>query len=256
MAQTLMQKVGLLLSSTMYDIVNRALHENPIASLKEVLRQHEEALSELNTNLGFALGRVKSEDRHVKEQQFAVESIDAEIQRILTDGNPNNDGEADIKAEDLIGQEDILDTKKQTFEAARNGYNAILLAQKKMNSRVTSLTNQISLLESIKSEADIKGMTADILIKSARLVSDNAMSVESYAESVKRNRDKQEARYELAMQDLSATTTDDDVQRRAKERIAQIRTRNGLQTPGEATADTDDSLDMTPEDLQKLSASS
>lgn len=43
MGQTLIDKLNILFSAKLHDIVNRALQRNPIQVLNEYLRQHEDA---------------------------------------------------------------------------------------------------------------------------------------------------------------------------------------------------------------------
>ncbi len=65
MAQSLMEKLNVLFSAKLHDIVNQALQRNPIQVLNEYLRQHEEAYDQLQMDLGITGGRVKTEQRHV-----------------------------------------------------------------------------------------------------------------------------------------------------------------------------------------------
>lgn len=251
MSQTLGEKLSVLFSAKLHDIVNQALQRNPIQVLNEYLRQHEEAYDQLQMDLGVTGGRVKTEERHVLEHKGNVTKLTAEIERILTDKDPNNDYLAENLSQDLVGKEDLLENANRTFEAAQRAHSALLTANNKLYGRIISLRNQIALLKAIQSEADIKGMTADILIKSAKMVSSGVTSVEGLAESIKQNRDKADAKFELALQRIETSGADTLVQSRADDRLAEIRSRLGIKT--EETASPENvSLDMSEEELKKI----
>ncbi len=252
MSQTLGQKLALLLSSTLHDVVNRALQKNPIPVLKDVLRQHEDAEIELEETLGVALGRVRSEERHVSQQKTVVVQINATISRIYTDGDPTNDGEAENEGLKLVGEEDNLATKQQTYQAAIDAYEGLRKAKKTLERRIISLRNQISLLQAIQNEADIKKLSADILIRSANLVTNNVTSVDNMAEIIKTNRDQQDARFEMSLTKMETLGADPALEVRASDRLAQIRKRLGVDTGESTTAVAP--LDMSADDLKVLSA--
>jgi phage shock protein A len=153
MSQTLGEKLQVLFSAKLHDIVNQALQRNPIQVLNEYLRQHEEAYDQLQMDLGVTGGRVKTEERHVQENKSSVEKLTAEIERILTDKDPSNDYLAENLSADLVGKEDLLENAHRTFEAAQRAHSALLTANNKLYGRIISLRNQIALLKAIQNEA-------------------------------------------------------------------------------------------------------
>ena len=244
----ILDKVKTLLSASFHDMIDQALKRDPIKVLNEYLRQHEQALDEMRSDRAVALGSVKTSERKVTETQKMIQKIEDEIEAILTDHDASNDYLAENLAQDLIGQEEKLEVLNKAYESAIRTNKALQMAESKMRGRVISLRNQISLLEAIKFEADIKRMSADRLISSAKMISSGTTSVEALAEEIKLQRDKADAKFDLAMGTLDGAM-EDDSQSRASARLAQIRNRLGIEQSAEEVEPT---LDMTEEDLAAL----
>lgn len=248
---SLMQKVKTLLQASFHDMIDKALKSNPIKTLNQYLREHEEALADMQSDRTVALGALKTANRKVIEVQDLIERIESEIEAILTDDDMTNDYLAENLAEDLIGQEEKLNVLIQARESAMRTNTALQKAEAKMQGRIISLRNQIELLKAIKFEADIKKMSADKLITSARMISSGTTSVEAIAEDIKRQRDKADAKFEVAMDTMDTHLQDQSRQSRASARLAQIRNRLGIEEAEQAEA-IEPSLEMTEEDLALL----
>jgi phage shock protein A len=249
---SILDKVKTLLSASFNDMIDQALKKNPIKILNEYLRQHEEALDGMRSDRALALGAAKTAGRKVTESQDLAERIEAEIEAVLTDDDPENDYLADNLAQDLIGQEEMLKVLQKAYESAVRVNKALQMAESKMRGRIISLRNQISLLEAIKFEADIKRISADRLISSAKMISSGSTSVEALAEEIKLKRDRADAKFEIAMGTMDGALEDGSNQTRASARLAQIRNRLGVEQPAKEVIPT---LDMTAEDLAILELS-
>lgn len=249
---SILEKVKTLLSANFNDLIDQALKRNPIKVLNEYLRQHEEALSEMRSDRAVALGSLKTAERKVIETQDLIVRIEGEIEAILTDSDATNDYLAENLAQDLIGQEEKLDVLHKARESAMRVNRALQLAESKMQSRIISLRNQIALLEAVKFEADIKQMSADKLIASAKMISSGTTSVEALAEDIKRQRDKADAKFEIAMGTMDGALEEGSASARAQARLAQIRDRLGVEQPAQ---EVEPSLDMTEEELAILDQS-
>lgn len=250
---SILDKVKTLLSANFNDLIDQALKRNPIKVLNEYLRQHEEALSEMRSDRAVALGSVKTSKRKVIETQDLIARIESEIEAVLTDDDPGNDYLAENLAQDLVGQEEKLIVLNKAYDSALRVNKALQMAESKMRGRIISLRNQIALLEAIKFEADVKKMSADKLISSAKMISSGSTSVEALAEEIKLQRDKADAKFELAMGTMDNVLEDGTGQSRASARLAQIRNRLGVEQPAKTVEPT---LDMTEEDLALLELSS
>ena len=180
-----------------------------------------------------------------------IARIEEEIEAVLTDSDPGNDYLAENLAQDLVGQEEKLDVLNKAYESALRVNKALQMAESKMRGRIISLRNQIALLEAVKFEADIKKMSADRLISSAKMISSGTTSVEALAEEIKVQRDKADARFELAMGTMDGALEDNSGQSRASARLAQIRNRLGVEQPAKEVEPT---LDMSEEELAALDA--
>ncbi|MEL6407589.1 MAG: PspA/IM30 family protein [Chloroflexota bacterium] len=248
---SIMDKVKTLLKASFHDMIDKALKSNPIKTLNQYLREHEEALAEMQSDRAVALGSLKTANRKVIEAQDLIERIESEIEAILTDDDATNDYLAENLAEDLIGQEEKLKVLLQARESAMRVNTALQKAEAKMQGRIISLKNQIELLKAIKFEADIKQMSADKLINSARMISSGTTSVEAIAEDIKRDRDKADAKFEVAMDTMDSKLEDHSRQSRASSRLAQIRNRLGIEEAEQADV-IEPSLEMTEEELSLL----
>jgi len=252
MSQTIFQKLDLLFNATLHDIVNKALQRNPIQVLTEYLRQHEEAFDQLHSDLAVTGGAVKTAVREVEGYKVLIARLTVEIERVYTDSDPTNDYVADNLGLELVGKEDLLVSANSKHQTALRAHNALLTGRTKLHGRIISLKNQIDLLRAVQSEADIKGMTADILIKSARMISSGVTSVEGLTETIMQNRDKADAKFEMALERFQTDDVETAVQGRASDRLAQIRARIGVNDERAEVADT--SLDMSAGELEVLKA--
>lgn len=247
---SILQKVKLLLSANFNDMIDQALKRNPIKTLNQYLREHEDALDQMKSDRAVALGSLKTATRKVIETQDLIARIELEIEAILTDDDEANDYLAENLAQDLVGQEEKLQVLNQARESAMRANRALQLADAKLQGRIISLKNQIALLEAIKFEADIKKMSADKLINSARMISSGTTSVNALAEEIKRSRDKADARFELAMETMDGTLEDGKRESKASARLDQIRNRLGIEKTEEESFEP--SLEMTQEELAML----
>jgi phage shock protein A len=246
---TLMEKVRTLLSASFHDMIDKALKKDPIKTLNQYLREHEDALEEMRSDRAVALGALKTATRKVIETQDLIARIESEIEAVLTDDDASNDYLAENLAQDLVGQEEKLHVYNQAYESALRSNRALQLADGKMQGRITSLRNQIELLKAIKFEADIKKMSADKLINSARMISSGTTSVEAIAEDIKRQRDNADAKFEMAMDTMDGSLQDGARETKASARLAQIRNRLGIEEQAEIITP---SLEMTEEELALL----
>jgi hypothetical protein len=251
MAQTLMGKVATLLSASFHNLIDNALKGNPIPVLKDLLRQYEEAYNEMEQSLGATGGNVRTAKRKVLEYDDNVNQLNSEITRILTDSDPNNDSQASPLTTNMIGKEKLRDNEKLVLQSALAADKVLRAAYDKMGGRIISLVNQIKLLEAISEETAVKNMTADILIRSAGLISSHSVSVDEMAEEIKQKRDHADARLELAMNDMSSAGGQTSVEDETEKRLAQIRANLGVDQPVQ-TESSSSSLDMTQEELHEL----
>jgi len=247
---SVIDKVKLLLSASFNGMIDQALKRDPIKTLNEYLREHENALDEMRTDRAVAVGSMKTAARKVAETQELVQKIEAEIEDILKDSDAANDYLAENLSQDLVGQEEKLQVLNQALESAARANKALQMADAKLQGRIISLRNQIALLEAIKFEADIKKMSADKLINSARMISSGATSVEALAEDIRRERDKADAQFEIAMDTMDGTLEDGMRDSKASARLAEIRNRLGIKE--EATSEVIPSLEMSAEELKLL----
>jgi len=246
---SILEKVRTLLSASFHDMIDQALKRNPLKVLNEYLREHEEALDEMRSDRAVALGTLKTAKRKVIETQDMIDRIEEEIEAVLTDSDPTNDYLAENLAQDLVGQEEKLEVLNKAYDSALRVNKALQMAESKMKGRIISLRNQISLLEAVKFEADIKKMSADRLISSAKMISSGTTSVESLAEEIKLQRDKADAKFEMAMGTMDGALDSNATQSRASARLAQIRNRLGVEQPAEEVEPT---LDMSENELAVL----
>ena len=249
---SLLQKVKTLLSASFHDMIDKALKQDPIKTLNQYLREHEEALDDMQTDRAVALGALKTASRKLTETQDLIDKIEAEIETILTDDDVSNDYLAENLAQDLVGQEEKLQVLNQAYESAIRTSRALQLAESKMKGRIISLRNQIELLKAIKLEADIKKMSAEKLINSARMLSSGTTSVEALAEDIKRQRDNADAKFEMAMNTMDGTLEDGSRQSKASARLEAIRSRLGIEESQETIQPT---LEMSEEELALLDIS-
>lgn len=246
---SLLDKVKTLLSASFNDMIDKALKHDPIKTLNQYLREHEDALEQMQSDRGVALGSLRTSSRKLNETQDLIQRIEEEIETVLTDNDVSNDYLAENLAQDLVGQEEKLQVLTQAYESAIRVNRALQLADSKMQGRIISLRNQIELLKAIKFEADIKAMSAEKLINSARMISSGTTSVEALAEDIKRQRDNADAKFEIAMETMDGTLADGSRQSKASARLEQIRNRLGLEEQAEVVVPT---LEMSEEDLALL----
>ncbi|MEM9950035.1 MAG: PspA/IM30 family protein [Chloroflexota bacterium] len=246
---SLMEKVRTLLSASFHDMIDKALKRDPIKTLNQYLREHQDALEEMRTDRAIAVGNLKTATRKLTETQQLIEDIEVEIENVLTDDDATNDYLAENLAQDLVGQEEKLQVLNHAYESALRVNRALQMADAKMQGRIVSLRNQIELLKAIKFEADIKKMSADKLINSARMISSGTTSVEALAEDIKRQRDNADAKFEMAMGTMDTSLESTMRQSKASARLEEIRNRLGIQ---EQTEVIEPSLEMSEEDLALL----
>ena len=212
------QKARNLFLGNANDLMDKVIDLNSPGSVRQYIRDLENAKEDLEDSSANANGYVRNLVRQVGELEARTQQLDRDIDFILTDGNPDNDGLATGFQADFDGLEQELEDKRQEMAAAEEAAENLTVVVSKLQSRHREMVNQLRSLESLDKATKAKSQAAEAIRHAASV--GGAVSVDNVVQRMRRDADVADARLEQAM----GTMTDSP-----KEQLALARAQSNLE---------------------------
>lgn len=204
MAQSLLQKIGILVSATLHSIVDRALESNSLGVFDEYVRQAENSMRLIEDALVDLKVTVKSLEVKYNRAADEAAKLDLQIDQAIKGGK---DLLAKATMLRMNSQLEIAKTYKEQFDKQSNAYRTLLEVIQVLDAKVATLKSQrdqvATLLELVKSKKIVVRSIKDI-----EKISDTKAT--AIVENVRTQLDQADARLEMATARLS-TAIDQEV---------------------------------------------
>ncbi len=135
--ESILGKVGLLLTANVHDLLDRALNANKPAVFDEQINQLQGSLEKITVCLGESIGREKTLTREMEELKEQLATIDSELDRLL---------EREEKETDQVRRASMsaLATNRQA------NYNSVQQIQELKEDQLTEVQAQTAQLQDAK----------------------------------------------------------------------------------------------------------
>lgn len=235
-------EVGLLAKA--HQLIDEVLDFNSVPVIKQYIRRLENAIEEMAEQVANSNGNLTTIGREKEKISGRVDELNHNIDAILTDGNASNDHLAEKWEADLGDLDVALKTKGEALSIAEQTAKALEQTMQSMISRKQAMIAQINQLEAMEQTAAAKEQAAESM-EAARSIAatiEGGASVDNIAANIQRRSDVADARLNLALNDVSASTGIDERTEMAKIRLEQRRRR----LSGESTTSTTSASTVLP----------
>lgn len=157
---SILDRVGLLLSANINDLLDRALNANKPAVFDEQINLLQGSLEKITVALGESIGRQRTLEREIGEIRQQLTTMDREIDRLLEleDQEANAARKASITTLATTRQanfnttQEVLDLKEEQFQEAGEQIGNLRDAKIKLEARIDTLRAQKGRLLALISE--------------------------------------------------------------------------------------------------------
>ena len=216
--ETLAGKLRIAILGNLHDLVDKVIDLNSVAAVKQYVRDLENGLEKLGISIAEQDGALKTLQRTAESKSARIEELSENIDRILSDGNPDNDNLAVGWQQNLNRMKAELASLRQELEAAQSADDALKQTEQALRSKKDAMNAQIEHLESMDRvtkarEAAAASVQAAIQIGTSAGV---GVSVDDVAHRMQQRSDVAEAKLQQAMGNLSGMAGTDESLEMAK----------------------------------------
>jgi len=198
MAQSILQKIGILVSATLHSIVDRALESRSVAVFDEYIRQASESMRTIEAALVDLKATVRTLHRKYNDAADEAAKLDLQIDAALKAGRESVAKANLVKLNSLM---EIAHTYKDQYEKQNKAFNTLSDVVQVLQSKVDVLKAQRDQVATLIEIVKAKNVAARS-IKDIEKIDDGR--AEQIMNRVKAEMDTADARLEVATMRLSA----------------------------------------------------
>lgn len=200
MAPSLFEKINTLISANLHGIVDRALESNSVQVMDEYIRQVERNLEALEDSAATVGGTVKTLKRKYEEFASSAEKLDRDIDTLIIKGK--DDLAAAAQAE-LNTKQQLAQEYYEQWQDQEGQYQKMLDMRLKLESKLTTIKQEREHLRALIELAEAKKVTIKTVKSLDQLANVGDEQVNSMAQRIRANLDREDARLDMATANLS-----------------------------------------------------
>lgn len=225
----LFQKARIVALSMAHALLDKVIDLNSIGAVKQYIRDLENALEDLEDAAATAAGHVRTVQRDAVQIGSQIKELNQNIDFILSDNKPDNDYLATPLEARLIGLEQLVRTKEEEIVAGQKAAQAIAEAVSTLRTRYEGMVQQVQRLEAMEVATKAKESAVEAIRQAGQMTSTGSnVSIDDVADRIQRRADVVDARFEIAMGDLSGQLEKDLMVAQAQARLEQRKARLAL----------------------------
>ncbi len=210
--------------SNIHTLLDTVTDWNAIGSVKQRVRDMEEAKKTISVEAAVAKSAVKEKGKEIANKELQIKTTDENITLILTDADPTNDHMAEPLEARLIGYETELSRLQEELANGQKLAVQLTEAAEKVKSEHAKALARLNELIALDNSAKAQETAADALEAVADITSSNAgSSVDNVTKRIKDRSTRAGARMDLALGSMTDQLDVDVVALQAKDRIAKRR---------------------------------
>ncbi len=191
---TLLDKVSTLISANLHALVDQALKANSLAVIDQYIRQVEDNLESLADAAATVGAEIKSIRRKLDEHEKKSKGLDRAVDAFLTE---NNETAAASTQSQLNSTLQLIATYKQQIATQEVEYQKLLDARVKLESRLATMRQQRTELQSLLELAKSKEIVVKTIKSLDDLTGSGDTDISRIAQSIYARLDKATAATEL-----------------------------------------------------------
>jgi phage shock protein A len=200
MAPSLFEKINTLISANLHAIVDRALEANSVQVMDEYIRQVERNLEALEDSAATVGGTVRTLKRKYEEFAASAEKLDRDIDTLIVRGK--DDLAAAAQAE-LNTKQQLAQEYYEQWQDQETQYQKMLDMRLKLEGKLTTIKQEREHLRALIELAEAKKVTTRTIKSLDALANSGDDQINSLAERIRTNIDREDARLEVATRNLS-----------------------------------------------------
>ena len=202
---SLLDKVSTLIKANLHSLVDQALQSNSMAVIDQYIRDVDNNLTALEDAAATVGGTVKTLERKTADYTKEMDQLDANIDIFLRQGKNELAAAAQSKFNSSKG---LFDTYTTQLVREKAEYKSLLDARIKLQAKLTTIKQQREEMQSLLELAKAKEITNKTIKSLDNLAGTGDQDVARLAESIKGKLDKENARAEMAAQNLDSQMDD------------------------------------------------
>ena len=197
---SLISKIQTLINANLHSIVDRALERNSLRVYDEYLRQIENNLEALEDSIATVGGTVKTLKRKHEEKATEAEKMDYNIDNLIVQGRDELAQAAQSKLN--ITQEVAQDYHEQ-WQIQEQQYKSLLDLRIQLQQRLIFINQQRDKLQDLIELTEAKKIATASIGGLNQLAEIDDAQINSVADRIRADLDREDARLELATSNLS-----------------------------------------------------
>lgn len=193
-------KARLAALSVVHNVLDKVIDLNSVEAVKQHIRDLETSRDQLSDSVAEARGHVTGVSREVTQLTAKQSTLNLKIDDLLTDNDKSNDHHANTLEAELVGVEELLTLKQEELNSAKETVQALDQAYSALNTKLTTMVQQLSRLEALDRSAGAKEKAATAMRHAAQAsASGTEVSVDSVASRIQRRADVADEKFKTAM---------------------------------------------------------
>ncbi len=205
MSQSILDKIGTLVSANLHSMVDKALESNSVQVMDEYVRQAERNLDQLEESIVTLGGSVKTLKRKYDEYSSEAERLDHNIDTLVGQGKDDlaRAAQQQMNAKQQQAQEYYVQWQSQQTE-----YGKMLDAKLKLEAKLVSTKQEREHLKALMELAATKKIATKTIKSLADVSGSGDDEIRKMADSIRARLDREDAQLEFASTSLSSQVDD------------------------------------------------
>jgi phage shock protein A len=200
MAESIIEKVNILISANLHSIVDRALQQNSVAVMDEYIRRAEGNLKELEDSLASVGGSVRTLKRKYEERAAEAEKLDRSIDTLVVQGKTDLARAAQTQ---FNTAQEMAQRYNEEWQAQEKQYQLLMGTRLKLEARLTTMRQEREQLTELLKLAEAKRIATKTIRSLDDLAKVGDAEISGFADRVRERLDREDADLEIASQRLS-----------------------------------------------------
>jgi len=222
--QSLWGKARNLVLSNVHNLLDRAIDQNKVESVKQYLRDLGEARDQIADEVAVATGRVENTKREIGKSTALIEEFNSNIDLLLNDGDESNDKDAGILETRLLQEEENLSLLTDELATHESMKTEMAAALSKVEARYNDMGRKVRQLEMMERTAKAQDQASSALAGVADSAS-SAPNIDSVSARIEEQSAISRARFARAVGGVVDSATDSVTEAKVAARLAERKKR-------------------------------
>lgn len=224
---SMISKIQTLISANLHSLVDRALERNSLKVYDEYIRQIENNLEALEDSIATVGGTVKTLKRKHEEKAAQAEKMDYNIDSLIVQGR---DELARAAQSELNIIQELAQEYHEQWQIQDKQFKSLLDMRIKLQQRLTFIKQQRDKLQDLIELTEAKKIVTRSIGGLNALAEVDDSQINSVAEKIRADLDREDTRLELASSNLSAeveqAVQDEEIRNQLEERRQRLGVRS------------------------------